>query len=80
MPCADVQALHAPALLPATPQGLLLAVRGTWQVHSSASPDARALAEGHGLWWHAMPHAWHIQPQSDGAQLLWVALTDGRKA
>jgi environmental stress-induced protein Ves len=34
--CADVQALHAPASLPATPQGLLLAVRGTWQVHSSA--------------------------------------------
>ena len=82
--CADVQALHAPAWLPATPQGLLLAVRGTWLVHSSASApasaDAMALAEGHGLWWHAMPHAWHIQPKSDGAQLLWVALTDGRKA
>ena len=82
--CADVQALHAPAWLPATPQGLLLAVRGNWQVHSSApapaSASAMALPEGHGLWWHAAPHAWHIEPQSDGAQLLWVALTDGRKA
>lgn len=96
--CADVQALHAPAWLPAAPQGLLLAVRGTWQVHSSdhasdfapasahasasaaapAPADAMTLAEGHGLWWHAVPHAWHIQPHSDGAQLLWVTLTDRR--
>lgn len=86
--CADVQALHAPASLPATPQGLLLAVRGTWQAHGSAPGAASAsasgsaaahvvtLSEGQGLWWHAVPHAWHIQPQSEGAQLLWVSLAD----
>lgn len=76
---AGVQALHAPALLPATHQGLLLAVRGTWQVHNPATDDGMALDEGQGLWWHAVPHAWDIQPQSDGAQLLWVPLTDGQQ-
>lgn len=80
---AGVQVLHASASLPATDQGLLLAVHGTWQVlgptPGSAAADALALAEGQGLWWHAAPHAWHIQPQSDGAQLLWVPLTDGQQ-
>lgn len=80
--CADVQALHAPASLPATDQGLLLAVRGSWQVHGSAvapssgsgSADARKLAEGQGLWWHGTPHTWHLEPADSGARLLWVSL------
>lgn len=79
---AGVQVLHAPASLPATPQGLLLAVRGTWQVHDPADADtcthsrtdALALAEGEGMWWHGTSHAWHLQPADSGARLLWVPL------
>ena len=79
---AGVQVLHESASLPATDQGLLLAVRGSWQVHGPAHADTRTdsrtdavtLAEGEGVWWHGTPHAWHLQPADSGAQLLWVPL------
>lgn len=78
----DVQVLHAQAALPTTRQGLLMAANGTWRVHGTApadaqvSADAMTLSEGQGLWWHTAPHAWHVQPHSEAAQLLWVPLAD----
>jgi environmental stress-induced protein Ves len=69
---ADVQLLHAAADIPVAQRGVLLALRGNWQLHSGDSEQP--CAAGQGLWWDAVPQGWQLTPQSEGAVLVWVRL------
>jgi uncharacterized protein len=69
---AEVTVLRAPTAIAPAPRGLLLAVRGHWQLHADGAEPG--CAAGQGLWWDAEPHGWHVTPQEDDAALLWVRL------
>jgi environmental stress-induced protein Ves len=68
---ADVQVVSAVRPIPASDQGLLMALRGTWQLQAKAH-DFRC-AHGQGLWWDA-PASWQATPLEANAQLIWVSL------
>lgn len=69
---ADVKVLRGARSIPVSPQGLLLALRGKWQLHDDDTKQT-CLA-GQGLWWDAVPLAWQISPLEDCAALVWVSL------
>ncbi|NTV86376.1 MAG: HutD family protein [Burkholderiaceae bacterium] len=69
---AELRVLRAPTPIAPTPSGLLLAVRGHWQLH--ADGGAQDCAAGQGLWWDGEQHGWHVKPQGDDPALLWVRL------
>jgi len=69
---AEVRVLRAPTPIAPTPSGLLLAVRGHWQLHADGA--AQGCAAGQGLWWDGEPHGWLARPQGDDPVLLWVHL------
>ena len=69
---AEVTVLQAATPVPPAPRGLLLAVRGHWQLHADGA--AQDCAAGQGLWWDGEAHGWHVQPQGDDAALLWVRM------
>lgn len=64
---AEVRVLTAAEDISA-PSGLLLAVRGTWQLNDISC------APGHGLWWDA-PVQWRATPQTADAWLVAVNLS-----
>jgi environmental stress-induced protein Ves len=70
---AEVQVLHAASPIPATPRGLVLAVRGTW--HLQAGAHDLHCTSGSGLWWD-LPTSWQATPLENQAQLVWVCLHD----
>jgi environmental stress-induced protein Ves len=70
---AEVQVLGAAQQIPASAQGLLLALRGAWHLQCGTH-DFRC-ASGHGLWWDAAA-GWQATPLEAQAQLVWVGLHD----
>ncbi|WP_295959475.1 HutD family protein [Rhodoferax sp.] len=64
---AEVRVVHATEEF-STTSGLLLAVRGIWQLGSLSC------APGHGLWWDA-PAQLHAAPQTEDAMLVAVNLS-----
>jgi len=69
---AEVRVLRAPTSIAPTPCGLLLAVRGHWQLH--ADGGAQDCAAGQGLWWDGEAQGWDVEPQDADAALLWLRL------
>ena len=69
---ADVQVLHFAADIAPAPGGLLLCLRGQWQLRGEGA--VQACAAGQGQWWDAAPHGWQVTPQGDDAALVWVRL------
>lgn len=55
---AEVQVLDRAAPIPAAPHGVLLCLRGDWQM----TVGGLACREGEGLWWADAPHAWQAEP------------------
>lgn len=68
---ADVQVLTAPGQIPASDHGLLMAMRGAWQLQ--ANGHGVQCASGQGLWWDAATN-WVATPLEVDAQLIWVSL------
>lgn len=68
---AQVQVLRQAALLPLTKQGLLMAVRGAWQLQGDS---AQWLDAGEGLWWPAQARPWQLRPLGQDAALLAVLI------
>lgn len=60
---AQVKTLRAASTLPATGQGLLLAVHGSWVAQGDTPQRLQA---GQGLWWHGTDIAWQLDPQVVG--------------
>jgi hypothetical protein len=54
------------------PQGLLLALKGTWQAQAEADVT-ETLSAQQGLWWDRQA-AWHLSPQTADATLLAVTI------
>ncbi|WP_034711626.1 HutD family protein [Acidovorax sp. JHL-9] len=73
-----VQVLRSPAVLPARPAGLLLAVRGRWAMAPLAASSGQAvvLAPDAGLWWADEDRGWSAEPESSAGDsvLLQVLL------
>ncbi len=69
---AEVGVLRAPTVIAPAPSGLLLALRGHWQLH--ADEAAHDCAAGQGLWWDGEAHGWLARPLGDDPALLWVRL------
>lgn len=66
---AKLQVLESAALLDSASHGMLLALRGQWELDGVSTIDC---AEGEGLWWADAPHAWHARPDGADARLLAV--------
>lgn len=65
---ADVQVLGSAAAIAQAPHGVLLALRGSWQLG-----DSLAVSEaGEGLCWTHAEHTWEVRPETAGAQLAVV--------
>jgi environmental stress-induced protein Ves len=71
---AEVQVLRAATDISAARSGLVLALRGDWQLTNDRDTDAGVCAAGQGLWWDAVPHGWRAVPQDADAALVWVRL------
>lgn len=71
---AEVHVLRAAATLPVAARGLLLALRGGWQLQGT---HTETLGAGQGLWWDGSPHGWQLAPQDADAALAWVCLGEG---
>jgi len=69
---AQVQVLGAAFALPEASRGLLLALRGHWQLNGEGG--ALHCAAGHGVWWDGEPHTLRVAPRDNDAALVWVRL------
>lgn len=67
----SLQVLRSACDWPATSQGLLMAVQGSWQLEGD---HAQTLLPQHGLWWSEACPAWRLQPQGDDPALLALTL------
>jgi uncharacterized protein len=67
---ADVQVVRSGAMLAAATGGVLLALRGDWQLQGDY--DTLTCSAGQGLWWDGVASAWHAMPQQSDAVLAWV--------
>ena len=63
---AQLQVIRRATELPASPHGLLLALRGAWQA------DDQTLLPGQGLWWDAAPAPWSLKTSDANAAMLAV--------
>jgi environmental stress-induced protein Ves len=70
---AAVQVIDAARQIPASDHGLLMAMRGAWQLQAKAH-DVEC-ARGQGLWWDAAA-SWVATPLEPNAQLVWVGVHD----
>ena len=68
---ASLQVLRSACDWPATSQGLLMAVQGSWQLEGD---HAQTLLPQHGLWWSEANPTWRLQPQGDDPALLALTL------
>lgn len=72
---AQVQVIENAALtLPAGGQQLVLVLRGSYQLRSSAGAS-HTLQARHGMHWQALDEDWHAAPLGADAVLVWCALT-----
>lgn len=69
---ADVEVLRGASGIPVAPRGLLLALRGNWQLHGDDTKQT--WVAGQGIWWDAAPRAWQLTPQEDDAEMVWVRM------
>jgi environmental stress-induced protein Ves len=69
---AEVTVLRKESTLAPAPRGLLLAVRGHWQLQADGA--AQDCAAGQGLWWDGEAQGWLARPRSDDPALLWLHL------
>jgi uncharacterized protein len=67
---AQVQVLRATDVLPPAEGGVLLALRGEWQL--TANGESQALAVQQGLWWHGAAASWRLR--ADGTAALIAVL------
>jgi environmental stress-induced protein Ves len=78
---AEVHVLEQAASLASIPHGVLMALRGRWQLNSAGddgSFKASSLCHtGEGLCWTEDAHAWQVTPLVSGAKLLAVQFTKG---
>ncbi len=76
---AKVRVLRAAEALSAAARGLLLALRGRWQLQGQGqgADTAQACSAGQGLWWDGTPQAWQATPHNSDARLVWVRLDPG---
>lgn len=65
---ADVRMLGSATAIEAAPHGVLLALRGAWQV------NGQQLLAGEGLHWADASHAWQALPESPDARLMAVRI------
>lgn len=65
---AKVSVHREAATLDAAPNGLLMAVQGSWRV------DHETFAPGQGLWWAHEPCAWPLMPSEPNAALVAVVI------
>lgn len=68
--CAQVQVLDRASSIAAAPHGVLLALRGDWQLNGD-NPTCR---EGEGLCWTDASHAWQATPVGTDARLAVVRI------
>jgi environmental stress-induced protein Ves len=66
----ELQVLDGAATIAAAPHGVLLALRGDWQLNG----DNPACREGEGLSWTDTSCAWHAAPLSNDARLAVVRI------
>ncbi len=59
-------------LLPAGHSGVLYVLAGAWRL---GDDDARPLAARDGCWWHHLPSALALRPQSAGGLVLWADIS-----
>jgi environmental stress-induced protein Ves len=72
---AEVRVIDRAAAIGACDSGLLLALRGGWQLRPAGdASDALACAEGEGLWWDGAATGWHAEPQDTDAALVLVRI------
>jgi environmental stress-induced protein Ves len=72
---ADVRVLRQRSDLAACGAGLLLALRGRWQMlPAHRVSDAITCEPGTGLWWDGGAHGWRADPFDAGAALVAVRL------
>ncbi len=69
---AELGVLRDETTLAPAHRGLLLAVRGHWQLQTDGTTHDCPAVQG--LWWDGEAHGWHVRPQGDDAALLWVRL------
>jgi uncharacterized protein len=69
---ADVRVLQVAEDIAVAERGLLLVVRGEWQMQAGVTTEV--CAAGQGLWWDAVPHGCRVTPQGQEAVLVWVRL------
>ncbi|MDP2418920.1 MAG: HutD family protein [Hydrogenophaga sp.] len=73
---SEVHVLHAATTLPTTPRGLLMVLKGRWQL-----PGAPTCTPGQGLWWDGTPYGGQALPHDTDtdtdAALVWVQLHSG---
>jgi environmental stress-induced protein Ves len=69
---AEVTVLRHETPLAPAPRGLLLVVRGHWQLQADGA--AQDCAASQGLWWEGEAQGWLARPQGDDPALLWVHL------
>jgi len=68
---AEVSVLRAPTTLPTALRGLLLVLRGRWQL-----PGAPLCSADQGLWWDGSAHGGPAWPLDEDAALVWVRLIE----
>lgn len=77
---AALRVLDQASVLDPTQYGVLLSLRGSWQLRGAAltsettERSVDVLEEGHGLWWADAPGSPQVVPMSDGARLAWVSV------
>jgi environmental stress-induced protein Ves len=72
---AEVQVLRVATDISARQSGLLMVLRGNWQLTNHRDADASAFVPGQGFWWDAVPHGWRAVPRDVDAALVWVRLS-----
>ncbi len=69
---ASLQVLRSACEWPASAQGLLMAVQGSWRAEG---PSTHTLLPQQGLWWSEADTPWRLSPQSPDAALLALNIT-----
>lgn len=74
---ADVQVLRGHTNIAATSSGLLLVLRGDWQLTQHGDVDAVVCVADQSLWWDAETHGWNLVQQVLESAIAWVYLNAG---
>lgn len=70
---AELQLLDHATSMASAPHGVLLVLRGSWRLGGGLP----VCEPGEGLRWTEAAHAWQVEPQAPGAQLLVVRFLPG---